>query len=950
MKTLGNEIKNKLNRALAKNCRGTQKLSWNPKKLVAMTFTLILILPSLAFFNLTPTATAVTSNDLLKYEWPMMGADPQNSYYNPGPAPNTPNILWKRTITGIGSDIVAFNGMVFVRDNRGMLYALDGFTGDTVWKIALPGSVIKIDETYMMVGTACVKIADGTLVWTAPPGFGFGAFFSGTTYVPELKLFVANGFRGGPISVWSLPDSSKVPFKIWESSYYYGLPSITVYGEGRLFVGTLDNFIVAHDIKTGEILWTQQATVMSHYGMSYIDGKVVFGGLDNKMHAWDAKTGELLWTYDPGTWYGQWAVATGAAYGMVFEHNQDTYVYAVNASNGQLVWRAKGPGIGYSNKLSIADGKVYVQMGENQYRDFDRGEFGYSEFNCYDAFTGDLLWSIPIENNAPSNWQAIAYGNLYIIPTRTQGIEGVWGGRTTLNEIWCISDKGADYSMFLGNPEHTAFGYGPTNLELKWAFRANASLVSSPTLVDGVVYFGSMDGYIFAVDAISGDKLWSFKTDYMVKSSVAVVAGKVYTGSDDGKIYCLDAKTGTKVWEVNAGGIKYNDFSISITSATFGATIEPRSSPVVFKNRVYVGSLDGNLYCINADTGTVIWKVQTGGSIHATPTIFENAIYIPSCTPSPNGHFYKLDLNGNIVWNLTIPYVLNRTLGAGFYLLATPTVAPDLGLVFLRNGLYLNYAINASSGEIVWTYRGRYNPGTPAQSGGVTQKVAMLYTNGLVIFNDFYGIVALNAKTGQEVWYTWLSRENLGGGLSQSYGRVYTTTVIGTIYVLDMFTGKKLFSYDLGNSDIKSVPTPYNGYLFVTASDWNLYCFTEAPKAAPPTPEPIPEPLTADAIAQKVIDKLPAYPNCPSADEITQKLLSSLPSYPTGASAEEVAQRVLANLPSHPTAEQIAHEIRNQLKLEQQVEFSNPMIVIIVAVAVAIIIGIANLNMVRKRK
>lgn len=921
-------------------------------RIISSIILLLLLVSTFSYvFSTYEPVTAQTNTSLLQYEWRNHAADPACSFYSSGPAPDVPNLLWKRTIPGLGSAITAFNGMTFVRDNKGVLYALDGFTGETVWNKTISGNLIKIDDTYMLAGTSCYKIADGTKVWTAPANFGSGAFFSGTTYIPERKLFVANGFLTNyPLSVWDFSDPSKPPTMIWESSWYYGVESITAYGEGILFVGTLDNFVLAYNVTTGALIWKQPTTSMSHYGMSYIDGKIVFGGLDNNMYGWDAKTGELLWTYNPQTWYGQWASASGAAYGMVYEHNQDTYVYAINASTGQMVWRAKGPGIGYSNMLSIADGKVYVQMGENQYRDFNTGEYAYSEFNCYDAYTGELLWSIPIENNSPSNYQAIAYGNLYLIPTTTVAIEGVWSSRQMLNEIWCLSDQGKEYSMFLGDPEHTSEGYGPTKLALDWTYKADASIVASPTMVNGVCYFGSLDGKIQAVNTITGNKLWSFETEYEVRSTVAVVGGKVYTGADDGNIYCLDAATGTKLWQVNAGGIKFNSITKAIVGANFYATIDPRSSPIVSKNTVYVGSLDGNLYSINANTGAIQWKFQTGGPILATPTLSDNSIYIPSCTPRPNGQLYKLDLNGNILWNLTVPYVLTRTFGAGFYLLATPTEAPDLGIVFLRNGLYMNYGINATTGQIIWNATGRFNAGTPSQSGGVVQKVAMLYKFGRVYYNDFYGVTALDAKTGKEIWHTYLSRENLAGGLSYSFGRIYTATATGVIFVLDAITGDKISDFDLGGSKMMSVPTPYNGSLFVTTNDWRLLRFKEAPPAAAPTSTPTPEPLTADAIAQKVLAALPAYPTVPSATEISQLIAGNLPS---GVSADEVAQRVVTNLPSNPTAAQIAQEVANQLSANPAQKTEEPSltsIVIIAGVVVAIAIGIVNLYLIRKRK
>lgn len=777
---------------------------------------------------------AIPSN-LLQYEWMQTSADPACTFFSAGPGPNAPNILWKTSILGVASTPVAFNGMVFVSDYIGTTYALDAATGNIVWtKPGLPalvGSpVVKIDDTYMMIGSDCVEIADGTTVWTAPSGFILSQIFSGASYIPELKMFVTSGLLGSiGVAGWSLSDPSNPPTKVWDRTGqqdYYGQELVGAYGDGKLFVGTSDNFMRAVNITTGDTLWTTPATSASIYGMSYVDGKVVHGGLDNNMRAWDANTGKLLWTYNPGTWYGQWASATGAAYGMVYEHNQDNYVYAINATTGELVWRAKGPGIGYSNTLSIADGKVYVQMGEKQYRDFDTGEYAYSEYNCYDAYTGKLIWSLPMENGAPSNMQCIAYGNLYVCPTVSTQVPGVWtytfGGVGSIGEVWCISSTISDWSMFLGNPEHEAEGTGPTNLALKWKFQADSSIVSSPTIVNGICYFGTLNHSIYAINANSGTKLWTFETNHMIKSTMAVVNGKVYTGADDGNIYCLNATTGTELWQTNAGGIKINPIGVGYLGSDL-----PVSSPMFVEGKVYVGSLDGNLYCLDANSGNVTWKFQTGGPIVATPTIVGNAIYIPSCTPIPNGKFYKLDLNGNVVWNLTIPYVLDKTLGAGFYLLASATVAPDLGMVFLRNGLRLNYALNATTGATIWTYDGRYNPGTPFQSGGVSQLNAMLYKYGTLYFNDFYGITALNALNGSEVWHAYLSRENLAQGLSCAYGRIYTVNEAGVLYVLDALTGEKLSYYYFGNLQMHSIPTPWNGSLYVGTNDWNVYCFEE---------------------------------------------------------------------------------------------------------------------------
>jgi outer membrane protein assembly factor BamB len=370
---------------------------------------------------------------------------------------------------------------------------------------------------------------------------------------------------------------------------------------------------------------------------------------------------------------------------------------------------------------------------------------------------------------------------------------------------------------------------------------------------------------------------------------------------------------------------------------------------------------------LDPNSGSIIWKYPTGGPIIAAPAITSDAIYVPACTPGTNGAFYKLSLNGQLIWKDSIPYVLNATSGSGYFFVAAPTVAPDLGMVFLRNGFRRTYGINATTGGILWSYDGRYNIGTLTtggnQQGGVLQVNSPLYSYGHIYMNDFYGIVCLDAASGNQTWYAYLSREDLSQGLAYSYNRIYSVNELGVIYALDAQTGQKAAYYEVGASQMHSTPSLYNGYLYVGSYDWNVYCLGDAQimnaqeataPSASPTPAPTPTPaLTAGEIAQAVLTKLPAYPSSPTVDEIAQKVIASLPSYPASVSADQVAQKVLASLSANPTADQIAQAINNQLSTKQAsipMEYSVATIVLIVGVIVAIAIGIVNLFLVRKRK
>ena len=74
---------------------------------------------------------------------------------------------------------------------------------------------------------------------------------------------------------------------------------------------------------------------------------------------------------------------------------------------------------------------------------------------------------------------------------------------------------------------------------VKWSYTAGGLITSSPAVVDGVVYVGSYDGKLYALDAVTGAVKWSYITGSGIESSPAVANGVVYIGSDDATIYAF---------------------------------------------------------------------------------------------------------------------------------------------------------------------------------------------------------------------------------------------------------------------------------------------------------------------------------------------------------------------------------------------------------------------------
>ena len=70
------------------------------------------------------------------------------------------------------------------------------------------------------------------------------------------------------------------------------------------------------------------------------------------------------------------------------------------------------------------------------------------------------------------------------------------------------------------------------------------SITASPAVHDGLVYFGSWDGHVYALDAATGDRVWKHRTDGEVHTAVAIRDGALFASDDEGNLHILNARTG----------------------------------------------------------------------------------------------------------------------------------------------------------------------------------------------------------------------------------------------------------------------------------------------------------------------------------------------------------------------------------------------------------------------
>ncbi len=151
---------------------------------------------------------------------------------------------------------------------------------------------------------------------------------------------------------------------------------------------------------------------------------------------------KYLWAYTPpNDKGGYFTTGPALAYGIVYEMNKDGYLYALDQATGKLVWKYKGPSseLIWPGMPTVADGKVYVTIGELAY--YGSVTNTQSEYACINAFTGELIWQLPMEALPPRESAIVAYGTLYIIPgSVTTAVDTTSGTEySTDSQLWAIA-------------------------------------------------------------------------------------------------------------------------------------------------------------------------------------------------------------------------------------------------------------------------------------------------------------------------------------------------------------------------------------------------------------------------------------------------------------------------------------------------------------------------------
>jgi len=220
-------------------------------------------------------------------------------------------------------------------------------------------------------------------------------------------------------------------------------------------------------------------------------------------------------------------------------------------------------------------------------------------------------------------------------------------------KIWSYKTKGAIKSKAAISSATIIFndeaGYvnalDKTNGAIIWQFKMGAEqrldmwdyYLSSPVVSDGIVYIGSGDQHVYAINADSGELMWKYKTQGIVHAAPLVHKDKLFIGSLDGQFYALDKQTGSELWKFRTIGDQYFPIGGIQRSAS------------IYNDKVIFGSRDYNIYALDIDKGTGHWNMKERGSwIIATPLVEGDYLYFGT---SDTHRFYCMNaVTSEIKW------------------------------------------------------------------------------------------------------------------------------------------------------------------------------------------------------------------------------------------------------------------------------------------------------------
>lgn len=294
--------------------------------------------------------------------------------------------------------------------------------------------------------------------------------------------------------------------------------------------------------------------------------------------------------------------------------------------------------------------------------------------------------------------------------------------------------------------------------------------------------------------------------DYYSRLKPVVAYNKIFSASRNGDAVALDIENGNTIWQVD---LRSDNEDSGFFSSSKPALLS--GGPVTGIERVFLGSENGEVYALSANTGEIAWQGSVKGEVIAKPAIDEGTLVVNTAS----GILKAFNAStGEDVWQveqevppLTLRGVSAPAISAGGVI----TGAPDgsLHVVILDNG------------QRGWTV-------DVGEATGSTEleRVIDVDTSPVIFGDKVYAIsarghlVALELRTGRVLWKRQYSSYRQ---LSVSGNTLYFTDVKGHVYAIDRLNGLEKWSQlSLTNRKVTG-PVPVNDFVVVGDAEGYLH-------------------------------------------------------------------------------------------------------------------------------
>jgi outer membrane protein assembly factor BamB len=275
---------------------------------------------------------------------------------------------------------------------------------------------------------------------------------------------------------------------------------------------------------------------------------------------------------------------------------------------------------------------------------------------AFDAESGSRVWAFPEDKDDARDTFLAIYstatisgntlyvpgynGKVYSLDTESQDvtgqfeIEGDEQTKSVVSDVVIVDGK-AVFGAASDSENGQLYVLDAAEIEREFCRYPERGTIgkiwSTPTVVDGIAYFGDFDHLFYAVSLEDCSLVWPqpVELDGAIGSTALVIDGIIYVGAFDRNFYAIDAATGSARPLFTADGWFW-------------------SGVVTDGEQIYIPNMDGTLYVWSLQSQRIEWTFPTDGTFRSTPVLVDGRVVIASDSRT----VYVLDpTDGQRLWD-----------------------------------------------------------------------------------------------------------------------------------------------------------------------------------------------------------------------------------------------------------------------------------------------------------